>query len=219
MVQAKNWIRQHNEAGFLLYWIFYLTAFSALEVLVLPQHPLICALDERIPFCAWFAVPYFSWFPALALSQGYYLIRDRAGFQNLCFLMFSGMTVALAVYVIYPISIDVRVPLEGGGVLHRLVALLQGFDSPRNVCPSIHVSSSLAIAAAVQMDPRLAGRRGIKAAVWLWMLLICASTVFIKQHSIVDVFWGAVVTAALTWVTYRCDWRSILEKTPARRWL
>lgn len=160
MVQAKNWIRQHNEAGFLLYWIFYLTAFSALEVLVLPQHPLICALDERIPFCAWFAVPYFSWFPALALSQGYYLIRDRAGFQNLCFLMFSGMTVALAVYVIYPISIDVRVPLEGGGVLHRLVALLQGFDSPRNVCPSIHVSSSLAIAAAVQMDPRLVGRGG-----------------------------------------------------------
>ena len=92
MVQAKNWLRQHNEAGFLLYWIFYLAAFSVLEVLVLPQHPLICALDESIPFCAWFAVPYFSWFPALALSQGYYLFRDRAGFQNLCFLMFSGMT-------------------------------------------------------------------------------------------------------------------------------
>lgn len=93
---GKKLAPAHNEAGFLLYWIFYLAAFSVLEVLVLPQHPLICALDESIPFCAWFAVPYFSWFPALALSQGYYLFRDRAGFQNLCFLMFSGMTVALA---------------------------------------------------------------------------------------------------------------------------
>lgn len=219
MTLVKNWLRMHNEAGFLLYWIFYLAAFAALEVVELPQHLLVCALDDKIPFCAWFAIPYFSWFPALGLSLGWYLFRDKAGFQNLCFLMFSGMTVALLVYVVYPISIDVRIPLDGGGALHRLVALLQGFDSPRNVCPSIHVSSSLAIAAAVQLDPHLKGRWRPKAAVWLWMLLICASTVFIKQHSIIDVFWGGVVTGALTWVTYRCDWRGVMAKTPARRWL
>lgn len=219
MQRIRRWLGQHNEAGFLLYWIVYLAAFATLEVVELPQHPLVCPLDERIPFCAWFAIPYFSWFPALVLSLGWYLFHDRIGFQNLCFLMFSGMTVAIFVYIVYPISIDVRVPLAGDGLLERAVMLLQGFDSPRNVCPSIHVSSSLAIAAAVQFDPRMRARGGVRLLVWAWMLLICASTVLIKQHSVVDVFWGAVVTGVLAWVTYRWDWRKAMAKTPARRWL
>ncbi len=217
MVQIKGWLREHNEAGFLLYWVFYLIAFALLEVVVLPQHLIACALDERIPFNELFAIPYFSWFIALALSLGYYLLRDKRQFQNLCFLMFSGMTVALFTYAVYPISVEVRVPLEGGGLLRSMVRLLQGFDSPRNVCPSIHVSSSVAIAVVFGCDPRQA--RWAKAVVWGWMLLICASTVFIKQHSILDVFWGAAVTAALAWVTYRCDWRGVMAKTPMRRFL
>lgn len=217
--RLRAFLRAHREAWLLLYWIPYLIWFGLLELVELPQHGISCALDAYIPFNVWFAIPYFSWFAALFLSLAYYLLRDRETFENLCFLMFSGMTAALVVYTFWPMSIDVRVTLEGGGPLYGAVRALQGFDSPRNVCPSIHVSSSLAIAVAVSMGPALPGGRKAKAAVWVWMALICASTVLIKQHSLIDVFWGAVVTAVLSVVTYRLDWRAALRRTPLRAFL
>ena len=40
------------------------------------------------------------------------------------------------------------------------------------------------------------------SAVWLWMLLICASTVFIKQHSIVDVYAACALFVPIYFAVY-----------------
>ena len=46
-------------------------------------------------------------------------------------------------------------------------------------------------------------RPWLKAAAWVWAALICASTVFTKQHSIVDVVCGLAVAFVWVPVLYR----------------
>ena len=61
-------------------------------------------------------------------------------------------------------------------------------DPPINVCPSIHCFNSIGVNIAIRRSEL--GRRH-KAVRWgseVLMVLICMSTVFIKQHSIADVF-------------------------------
>ena len=46
-------------------------------------------------------------------------------------------------------------------------------------------------------------RPGLKVLAWGWALLICASTVFTKQHSNVDVVCGLALVAVWVPVLYR----------------
>ena len=46
-------------------------------------------------------------------------------------------------------------------------------------------------------------RPGLKVLAWVWAALICASTVFTKQHSIVDVVCGLAVAFVWVPVLYR----------------
>ncbi|MCD8012309.1 MAG: hypothetical protein LUG99_03920 [Lachnospiraceae bacterium] len=59
-----------------------------------------------------------------------------------------------------------------------LVNLVRGVDAPVNVCPSIHVSSSVSIT-LVTVKPKLfQGHKGRRAAIILLMILISISTLF-----------------------------------------
>ena len=75
---------------------------------------------------------------------------------------------------------------------------LYDFDTNTNVCPSIHVLGSLAVCFAGLHSRTLRG--------WGWKLffvvstvLISLSTVFLKQHSIIDVF-AALALGAVCYV-------------------
>lgn len=46
----------------------------------------------------------------------------------------------------------------------------------------------------------------------VWQILICASTVFLKQHSIIDVFAGCLVTLLFSVICYKVNWRKMLGK-------
>ena len=74
--------------------------------------------------------------------------------------------------------------------------LMQQADTPTNVCPSIHVASSLAMDLAICRSV-LGQKRRVRIASHGVFVLIVLSTVFLKQHSVIDVFWGAVLTLVL----------------------
>ena len=49
-------------------------------------------------------------------------------------------------------------------------------------------------------------RRGLKLLAWGWAALICVSTVFTKQHSVIDVACGLAVAFVWMPVLYRPSW-------------
>ena len=180
----------------LTYFPFYLLGFVLVEQVVEPQYIIWCPLDDLIPFCEYFIVPYATWFVELAVIPLLLLKYDRKQYYYLCAVMFTGMTLCLGLYLIFPNGLDLRVEITRQNIFADLVRLIQAVDTPTNVCPSIHVASAMAMDLAICRSV-LGQRRWVRMLANSVFVLICLSTVFLKQHSVIDIFWGVAVTAVL----------------------
>ena len=86
--------------------------------------------------------------------------------------------------------------------LTRLVAGLYAIDTNTNVFPSVHVVGSIGAAWAIWDCRRLRSHRALCWAVAVLAVLICLSTLFIKQHACLDVLGGLVLSLAVGLLVY-----------------
>ena len=202
----RSWIARHPISFMALYTVFYLTAFHWLEVnITVPAIWVHCQLDDVIPFCKYAIVPYFAWFAWIPFTL-FYLLRhgERSDFWRVCLCLFAGMTIALSCYVLLPTGLALRpYRVYGSDIFARLVRMFYAVDSSKNVCPSIHCQSSACMAMAFSHSKLAEGKPLCKALAWVWAALICLSTVFTKQHSVIDVACGLAVAFVWLPVAYR----------------
>ncbi|MBQ2725171.1 MAG: phosphatase PAP2 family protein, partial [Clostridia bacterium] len=100
-------------------------------------------------------------------------------------------------------------------LLTRFMAEFYRFDTNTNVCPSIHVIGSIGIWAAGWNAPKLQKIRW-KAGFTGVTILICLSTVFLKQHSVIDVMAALPICAAAYLICYRKTPRNTDNKRSLR---
>ena len=203
----RSWLARHPVGFMALYSIFYLSVFHYLEANVPLRSILVhCRLDDLIPFNEWFVIPYCSWFLLLAGVTAALWWCDTASYDKLCLTMFSGMTFCLIVYMILPNGLELRPAVETLGRDNpalRIMQLLWKADAAVNVCPSIHCQSSACMAMAFSHSKLAEGKPLRKVLAWAWAALICLSTVFTKQHSVIDVACGLAVAFVWLPVVYR----------------
>lgn len=98
------------------------------------------------------------------------------------------MTVFLIVSYVYPNAQHIR-PTEfpRDNIFTDIVKWLYSTDTPTNILPSIHVFNSLAIHMSLTNCEALRNKKLIKAASFTLTALIIMSTMFLKQHSVIDV--------------------------------
>lgn len=182
----------------LLFWAAFGICFMSLERL-LPRtdyHVMWCPLDDRIPFCEWFLIPYLFWFVFLVGMHVYLLLFDTAAFRRFMYYIMITYTVTALVYIFYPTCQNLR-PTEFArdNSLVRFMKAFYRFDTNTNVCPSLHVVGSMAVAFGA-WDTKRFRTTGWKIAFMGTALLISVATVFVKQHSVLDVIWALVLCAA-----------------------
>lgn len=182
----------------LLFWVAFGIVFGAVEKLIPRDHyyPVWHPLDDQIPFCEWFMIPYMFWFVFLVGIHVYLLLVDIPAFKRLMYFVMFTYGITAAVYILWPTCQNLR-PTEfpRDNFFTRFIAGFYAFDTNTNVCPSLHVVGSFATAFAA-WDTKRFQTPLWKMAFLLVALLISVSTVFVKQHSIVDVFWALVLCAA-----------------------
>ena len=180
-----------------LYMIFYLKAFQLLEARQNVEFHLIhFPLDDLIPFQEAFIIPYLLWFPFIALTILYFIFRKgiMKEYYQLTANLIMGMSIFLLVSWLFPNMLELRpVSFERDNLLTSAVAVLYQTDTSTNVLPSIHVFNSLACELAIKTCPTLKGKHGIQFCSTILTLLIILSTMFLKQHSMIDVFLGSVM--------------------------
>ena len=101
-------------------------------------------------------------------------------------------------------------------ICSQLVIMLRQVDTATNVCPSIHVFATLGVLLSVMRSPRFTGKRLLKGFLIILSVLICLATVFLKQHSVIDLFCGTALAVIMYHWTYHCNWRRGAVKTPIR---
>ncbi len=180
---------QFSHLKLLLGWVGYFILFFLTENLIPAEkcYPVHCKLDDLIPFNEIFLIPYVFWYVLIVISLVYFLLYNVEGFKSLQTFIIITQVVAMAAYIFFPTRQDLR-PLEfpRDNFLTQCVSLLYSVDTNTGVCPSLHVAYSLGIA-SVWLKEKTASVPW-KIFVVIAVILICLSTMFIKQHSAVDFF-------------------------------
>ena len=207
---VKNWILTHRYCAAMLYIPCYLVTFFLMDGAFEPKYIIHCGLDDLIPFNEYFVVIYMLWFPSIMLVLLALMLVSERDFKRLAFTMFTGMTISLIIYGILPTGLLLRPQIEDTNFFRHVMLIVWGVDEAVNVCPSIHCSSSSATALVLACSPFCRRYPKVSAAVILFMLLIIVSTVFVKQHSVIDVVCGVGLTCllfaiALLWEKRQAD--------------
>lgn len=203
-----RFVRKYRHAlPLIIYGIIYLAWFSHLEQTVTSHYQVIhVALDDHIPFCEIFVVPYLLWFAYVSVVVMYFFFRDKDGYFRTCTFLFTGMTIFLLVSTVWPNGHHLRpYIMPRDNVFTRLVTILYRSDTPTNLWPSIHVYNSLGCHIAVMRSKHLEKHKGIRIVSLVLCVSIIMSTMFIKQHSAYDVVTAFILAGVMYGIAYRSD--------------
>ena len=173
----------------LLYWPLFSLVFQLLEHRQgIEWIAVRSRFDGMIPFCEYFIIPYYFWFVYLVWMLVYTFFFDIPSFKKYMTFITISYSLTCLIYVILPTEQNLRIDLsERSNVFEDLVWQLQtSIDNNKNVCPSLHVTGSFAVLFTAWNSERY--RSVFWRAVFIAItVLISASTVFLKQHSIIDI--------------------------------
>lgn len=156
-------------------------------------------LDEQIPFCEYFIIPYFLWFGFNVAVVTWIVFKGTVQeTYKVSAVLMTGMTIFLVVSLVYPNRLDLRPEyVDTSSLCGMLVAFLYKTDTPTNVLPSIHVFNTMALCFAVHGNKALREKKLLTIASDIFGVLIILSTMFLKQHSVIDVSLGLVMGVML----------------------
>ena len=186
---SKIGTSEYNHLKLLLYWPVFMLFFLYVERLssTAVYRPVHCALDDLIPFCEFFLIPYLFWFVYLIGMHVYALLYDIDAFRLLMRFVIVSYSLSMTIYLLFPTCQELR-PTEflRDNSFTRFLHYFYQFDTNTNVCPSLHVVGSVAVWLTSRKIQRFQ-TAGWKFAFGMAAVLICISTVFLKQHSVLDV--------------------------------
>lgn len=189
------------------YAAFYLLGFFWLEEKVTKNYHIIhMPLDDIIPFCEYFVVPYFLWFLFIAAAVIYFGVFNDSlkEYYQLIFNLGIGMTLFLVISYIYPNGQDLRPEtFANDNIFTQMVQYLYSIDTPTNVFPSIHVYNSVAVAIAFMTCQKLQKHTVIRYGSVVLAVSIVLATMFLKQHSVSDVCCALVMNVGSYMLLYR----------------
>ena len=204
MAKIRIFLRKNPHIYYLLFLPVFLISFFTLEKLIPPEKVrwwVSCPIDHAIPFAEIFLIPYCLWYPLLFATGLILLFRDKAAFKKYMLFLSLGFGGALLICLLIPNGQDLRPTLfPRKNLLTELVGALYRADTPTNVFPSMHVLGSVAAAGAAMISPAMGRLR------FLWLVLalaVCLSTMFIKQHSALDVLGALALSTPLCFFIYR----------------
>ena len=187
----------------LLGWVGYMVLYFLTENLIPAEscYPVHCWLDDVIPVCEWFVIPYVSWYFLIVGSLAYFLLYSVDSFKKLQIYIIITQVIAMAVYILFPNRQDLRPEVfERDNLLTQILGLIYSVDTNTGVCPSLHVGYSLGIASVWLREKRAA--IGWRISVALWCAVICISVAFVKQHSVVNIFAAIPMCLFAQWFVF-----------------
>ena len=216
METIKSFIRQHKSIYLALYVPIYLLMFFAVERLVPTSGYWVSyvPLDDAIPFCEYFVPFYCAWYFLLIAVGFALLIVDDRNFRLYMYCLMIGFTASLVFCFIFPNGQDLRPAVfEQQNFFADWVQLIYRADTNTNVLPSMHVIGAMVACFGIFHSKKLR-QPWVRIGVVVLTVLINASTVLVKQHSILDVLAGFAASAVVYLIVYGIIAKHMKSPTP-----
>lgn len=149
------------------------------------------ALDRALPLePAWMLVYGSLYIFVIVLPL--FVVRERTLVRRAMQAYLLVMGLSYAIFLLYPTRAS-RPDIAGDGFAAWTLQIMYDIDPPYNCFPSLHVAYSFVSALACARV-----HRGVGRAALAWAALIGVSTVFTKQHYVLDVIAGT----AAAWLAH-----------------
>lgn len=204
---------QFSHLKLLVGWIIYFALYFLTENLIPAEKcaPVHIWLDDVIPFCEVFVIPYVGWYFLIVASLLYFMMYNVDNFKRLQIFIMVTQFVAMAIYIAFPSRQDLRPEMfPRDNFLTDCVALLYAADTNTGVCPSLHCAYSIGIASVWLKEKQASA--WLKVFIVFCAVLICLSTMFIKQHSAADFFAALPVCLLAEIIACGGYWRQRFQK-------
>lgn len=203
----KFYERYKHAIPLIVYAIIYLSWFCYLEEKVKrPANLIHMKLDDIIPFCEYFIIPYFLWFAYVSAVVVYLFFKNKQDYIKTCTFLFTGMTIFLIVSTLWPNGHHLRPAImPRDNFFTTLVSMLYKSDTPTNLWPSIHVYNSLGTHFAVIKNEKLRKNALVHVGSLILCVSIILSTMLLKQHSVFDVLTAFIMAAVMYIMVYGFD--------------
>ncbi|BBH21661.1 hypothetical protein Back11_30060 [Paenibacillus baekrokdamisoli] len=158
---------------------------------------LMTDLDKQIPFVPAFIVPYVIWYPFIFTILIVLFVKSRRAYYRTLLTLCLGLIGCYIIYYFFQTTVP-RPVITSQGVFDSLVQFIYNTDGPYNCFPSIHVLTSYL------MIKGLAACTGLsRTSQWLitltsWSIIL--STLFVKQHVLLDLIGAILLSELLTLV-------------------
>ena len=199
-----------------LYCPLYMLCFMLIEKRNQQVTLVSIGIDHKIPFLEIFIVPYLIWFPYIVGMFLIFFFKDKEEFIRMIKCLYIGMTLFIIISYLFPNGLDIRPAyFERDNIFVRLVQMIYHNDTSTNVVPSIHAYNSIVVMIAALKSEKVLAKNWQKKTCCVISVLIVLSTVFVKQHSVLDVF----AAMALAWAGYQLYYKkseSVSERIQLR---
>lgn len=148
------------------------------------------ALDRLFPLRPTWALVYGALYFFLILLP-VFVVRDEEHIRRTVFAYLSIWITAYVFFLAYPTAAPRPAEVEGTGFGAWGLRMLYGADPPFNCFPSLHVAHSFVSALTCHRLHRGVGRFAVAAAA-----LVGLSTLYTKQHYVLDVVAGVLLALA-----------------------
>ena len=192
-IKNKIWT---TDALLLLIATIILLSYLILDMPIGTVHIVKIGLDNQIPRLPIFTIPYLAFLPWLYITLIYAWYKNRF-FRQLAYSFIVINLIAFIVYATYQ-TIVPRDPIVSNDLFSNILGFIYNNNLPYAGFPSLHCGLSASIATYyVCMKSKWSW-----AAVTMAMLVI-ASTLFTKQHFILDAISGVMLGIFVTWIVFR----------------
>ena len=180
-INIKELFDKYHHAWVFLYGFIYMPWFSWLEKHVTSNYFVIHSVfDDYIPFIEIFIIPYLLWFVYVSGTVLYFFFTDKQGFYRICTIFPNGLNLRPSTFARDNIFVD-------------LVRFIYRADTSTNVLPSLHVYNSIGCYIAIRNSQKLRQYKWVQNGSLVLTVSIVLSTMFLKQHSVVDVIAAIVM--------------------------
>lgn len=152
--------------------------------------------DNIIPFIPYFVIFYITWFPLLFLVPLLVLKYDKKVFDRYIFTIFIFAIFEGIMFILLPTTMN-REVINVTSISTFIINIIYKVDTPANLFPSAHCAFAILFIMSVLDVKKI--KREYKLLILVISILIILSTLFIKQHVLIDVI-GALAIIPIYYI-------------------